>query len=500
MALLGANGLVPAAIAGVLDGRWLADPGKTGPPILGASIDTRSLDPGEIFFALRGEHVDGHAFLGRAAEAGSALAVVDREDINLDGLGTMGVVLVGDARGALGTLGRAYRDALADLRVVGVTGSNGKTTTVRLLHAALSVALPGSCSVRSFNNDLGLPLTLLAARPGDAYVVCEMGTNAPGEMAGLVEIARPDIGVIASIGRSHLESLGSVEGVAREKAELVRSLPADGLAVVCADSPALDTAIEGRTACPVRRVGLGARADTQVENIERDRDGVTCVVAGTRLRVPMPGAHNAVNAAMAFEVALWMGVDAGVAAAGIASVECPPMRLERVEIVTAGGPVHLVNDAYNANPESMRAAVGMLARGEFDRESGSATRRRIAVLGAMLELGGESVVAHDELAGVMIESGREIDGVVLIGPHADRMASAIEAVRPGMVWSAETDAEVDWASRVATCIRPGDVVLLKGSRGMRLERLVEALRARLNTRGEKGESGWMPVPRWREGE
>ena len=473
MALIGAKGLGPGAIAEVLGGEWLAHPPEGS--ILGVSIDTRTLRAGEMFFALRGENTDGHDYLDQAASAGCPLAVVDRADIETGGLGSMGVLCVARVRTAPGTLARAYRRALPGLCVIGVTGSNGKTTTVRLLHAALSGTFPGTCSEKSFNNELGLPLTLLNAKPGDAYVICEMGSSNPGEIARLAAIARPDIGIITSIGRSHLETFGSVARVAQEKADLVRALPRGGLALVCAGSAELDSALGGDVACELIRVGIGPDTDLRVTGIRSDRDGVTCEVSGTRVRVPTPGVHNAVNAAMAIVAAGRLGVEPGGAAAGIASAQPPPMRLERTDIRTPRGVVHMVNDAYNSNPESSLAAIGLLASGDLDPAGWDRAGRRIAVLGEMLEQGDAAAEVHDELAGGLTGAGDAIDGVMLIGAHAGRMAGVIEAARAGSVLFVELDSGSDWPRRAGGLLRGGDVVLLKGSRGMRLERLVALL-------------------------
>lgn len=490
--ILAPNGINARAFADLVGGEWLAEPGVG--PVLGASIDTRTLEPGQVFFALAGDRVDGHDYLDRAEGAGCPLAVVERGVGRRSG--AMGVLRVENARVALARLAGAWRRALPGLRVIGVTGSNGKTTTVRMLGAALSAGMKGSCAPGSFNNDLGVPLTLLAARPGDGFVVCEIGTNAPGEIAPLAALARPDVAVVTSIGRSHLEGLGSVAGVAGEKADLVRALPTGGLAVVCAGSAELDRALAGCRGIEIVRVGAGAEADVTVEQITPEGGGVVCRVGRVRVRSPLPGVHNAVNAAMALVVAERQGVDPERAAQAIGRAEPPPMRLERVTIESSGGPVYVVNDAYNANPESMRASIETFASGGLDpagwtrqcsaddapggtgcpewQAAPPGSRRRLAVVGEMLEMGAGSAGAHEEIAGLLARA--DIDGVVLIGSHAERMTGVIEADRPGLVLMGEADAGADWSARAATLIRAGDLVLLKGSRGVRLERLLDTLR------------------------
>jgi UDP-N-acetylmuramoyl-tripeptide--D-alanyl-D-alanine ligase len=472
--LLGERGLDPRGVRGLLGGSWVREP-EAGRTILGGSIDTRTIREGEIFFALPGGRVDGHDFLASAARGGSALAVVEREipPPLPEGLGVLRVERV---RTAMATLARAYRRALPGLRVIAVTGSNGKTTTTRLVHAALTGPLRGSCPDKSHNNDLGLPLTLLGARPGDDYLVCEIGTSGPGEIAPLAAIAEPDIALITSIGRSHLERLGSVSGVAREKSDLIRALPAHGLGVICDDAPALDLALRGFDRCPVLRVGRRADSEVVVTGIEAFEGGVVCRVRGVRVFVPMPGAHNAINAAMAMVVGERLGVSPASASAGIAGAQPPAMRLERRRFGTPRGVVHLVNDAYNANPESMTAAIGMLARGELDPPGWARPPgRRIGVIGEMLEMGPDSPDVHGEIAGLIAAEIEHLDGIVLIGAHAERMAATIDRARAGRVLHAELDSGTDWAGRVVPMLGGDDLVLLKGSRGMRLERLAAAL-------------------------
>lgn len=472
--LLGERGLDPGGVRGLLGGSWVREP-EAGRTILGGSIDTRTIREGEIFFALPGERVDGHEFLGSAALGGSPLAIVGK-DIPPPLPDGLGILRVGSVRTAMATLARAYRRSLPGLRVIAVTGSNGKTTTTRLLHAALSGPLRGSCPSKSHNNDLGLPLTLLGARPGDDYLICEIGTSGPGEIGPLASIAGPDVALITSIGRSHLERLGSVAGVAAEKCALIRALPAHGLGVLCDDAPELDEALRGFDRCPVVRVGRRADSDVVVTGIEAFEGGVACRVRGVRVVVPLPGAHNAINAAMALVVGEHLGVSPASASAGIAKAQPPAMRLERQQFETPRGVVHLVNDAYNANPESMAAAILMLARGELDPAGWTRPPgRRIGIIGEMLEMGPDSPTVHEEIAGLIASEIGHLDGLVLIGAHAARMAAIIDRARAGRVLLAESDSGTGWAGRVVPMLGGDDLVLLKGSRGMKLERLAAAL-------------------------
>lgn len=244
---------------------WHAHPRDGTDPRGGASIDTRSLAPGEIFFALRGERVDGHAYLEQAHHAGAALAVIDDAEQAGETPPGLPVVRVADARAALGRLAAAYRRRLSATRFIAVTGSNGKTTTTRMIHACLGDRLRGRCSPGSYNNDLGVPLTILAARPGDQYVICEVGANAPGEIEPLSGMIQPDVVVITSIGRAHLEGFGSIECIAREKLSLASHLAPGGVVFLCADAPHLH-----ELAAPLKRrvtFGRSASADLRVEGI-----------------------------------------------------------------------------------------------------------------------------------------------------------------------------------------------------------------------------------------
>ncbi|MEZ6241943.1 MAG: UDP-N-acetylmuramoyl-tripeptide--D-alanyl-D-alanine ligase [Phycisphaerales bacterium] len=447
-------------LAQACGGTWLTEPRR---PIAGASIDSREVHAGQLFFALRGERVDGHAYVAGAADRGGGAAVVE----DVDAIGELpdgfGVLHVSDARKALIDLASAYRASRPDLAVVGVTGSNGKTTTVRLIHAALSGSKSGSCSRKSFNNDLGLPLTLLNAGERDDYVVCEMGASGPNEIARLASIARPNVGVVTSIGRAHMQGFGSIAGVVHEKGSLLLALDAEGLAVMPDDSPELDELARGVRAKLVR-VGVGDRANVRVSGVRQDERGVCFDVEGfARAGTSLLGVHNARNAAMAMVVARHLGASDDSIFAGLASATPVEMRLNVERVETPVGAVTLVNDAYNANPDSMRAALATLA-GMTPGLGG----RRIAVLGDMLELGDAS---SDEHAALLAQIPAPVHAVHAIG---DAMGGT-RCSDPRVHSSVSLD---DAATRaILDDLRAGDIVLLKASRGMRLERVGEALRA-----------------------
>jgi UDP-N-acetylmuramoyl-tripeptide--D-alanyl-D-alanine ligase len=433
--------------------------------IAGLSTDSRTLKPGQVFLALKGERFDGHDKLAEAARAGSPLAIVDRAALPEPPAG-LGLMRVADARRALLRIAAAYRRTLEGTKVVAVAGSNGKTTTVRMIDAVLSQGWRGTASVKSFNNDIGVPMTVLAARPGDGYLVCEIGTNSPGEIGRLAEVVQPDVAVITSIGREHLEKLGSIEGVAREESHVLESVRRGGAGVYHADAPHLGEIIAALPNAPAAMIGFGESeaATVRVVSATEAWEGVAFTLNDrTSFRTGLLGKHNAVNAAAVVAVGRRLGLDDARIAAGLAMVRGPEMRLERLEI----GGVRVLNDAYNANPDSMRAGLDTL------KAVGKGARRRIAVLGDMLELGDHSEREHRAI-GDLLAKRLDLNLVVLVGSAMRAAAAALPDGRA--VWAPDLD-EVH-AADVAALIRPGDLVFLKGSRRMRLERLVAAIRER----------------------
>ncbi|MFG0327058.1 MAG: UDP-N-acetylmuramoyl-tripeptide--D-alanyl-D-alanine ligase [Phycisphaerales bacterium JB037] len=467
-----------AALINRVGGRWLVEPGA-GAIARGAAIDSREVSPGQVFFAFAGERVDGHAFVARALANGAAAAVVTR-DRAPDGNAWSGgpVLRVESSELALVESARLVRTKLG-ATVVGITGSAGKTTTTRLLASVLREVGATSASIKSHNNRLGVSLTILNARADARFLVAEIGTSGPGEIAELADLARPDAAVITSIGRAHLEKLGSVAGVAREKASLFRALRDGSPAVFPAGIGVLEEELArdgtaGRLA--LVRVGLaGSDASGgpgELRGIEVGGSGVSFELAdGARFASPVAGVHNAMNAALAAVLARRLGGRHDAIRRGLASPELPPMRAQVEKI--AG--LTLINDCYNANPESVLAALAVLA----DRAGGRATA---AVLGDMLELGEQTDTAHDEV--VRAAAARGVGRLILIGPAmakaGDRLAAGlgdgvgrVEIVR----CPSTDDASI---AEAAGRLERGWVVLVKGSRGLRLERV----RALLAERGE----------------
>ncbi len=457
-----------------------------GVRIEGVSIDSRSVVDGQVFVAIRGENFDGHDFLGQACEAGAAVLIVDREDVALPGsdAGPRGrgcvVIRVQDTRRALLRLASAYRRTLGQCKVIAVCGSNGKTSTVRIIESVLSQRFRGSASKKSHNNDIGVPLTILAAKATDQFLICEVGTNAPGEIATLGAVVEPEIGVITSIGREHLEKLRDLAGVAREESAILAHVRPGGLGVITGDSPELD-AIVGDGAryggCGVLRFGRDQRADLRLTGCEHAMvttpEGVATpglrfeVNGRTRFELPMEGEHNACNAMCAIGVARRLGMDDEAIAAGLLAVRPAQMRWERREVAFGSGTITLINDAYNANPDSMIASIRTF-------EATCPGRRRVFVMGDMFELGEASEQGHRDV-GRAIAQGGGLGVMIAVGPSAAIAGAAYREALAGAQVVSVPELDQGAIERVVAMIEPGDAVLLKGSRRARLERLGEAL-------------------------
>jgi len=453
-------------VRGATDGLWLIEPTDAAATLRGFSTDTRTMQRGEAFVALRGEQFDGHAFLRDAAEAGAALLIADRRCERTDlGLHAPPTLRVDDTIEALGAIASAHRRALRG-RVIAVTGSVGKTTTKRLIHAVLGRRLRGTASPRSFNNHIGVPLTLLAADPDDDYVVVEIGTNAPGEVAALGRIARPHIAVITHAGAAHLEGLGGLDGVVREKASLVDCLEPDGVAIVNGEIAALRGGVV--SAPRVVTFGRGDPCDLRLEDARVERGGTSFAFDGLTAHLPLIGEHHACNALAAIAVGRAMGLGDGEIIDALASATAGEGRGGVVRFGPPAATVTVIDDCYNANPESMAAALATL-------RAYPTTGRRIAVLGDMLELG-EAAAAHHAALGSLVTNGEPaaaIDAAHFIGPLS--CAAAVAAAQSGRLVTHEPDLTPGAAQRIAASLHRGDVVLVKASRGMRLERVIEAI-------------------------
>lgn len=419
--------------------------------VSGITTDTRKIGKGDVFVALLGERFDGHDYLRDAVRDGASALVVSRPP-KLDTLGVP-IFEVRDTLIALGALAHYWRRAWGKT-IVGVAGSNGKTSTKDLLRAALTRSYTVHATTGNLNNRIGVPLTLLALPPDADVAVVELGTSLPGEVAILRDIVEPDIALVTSVAEEHLEGLGDLAGVLREEAAVY-----EGVAVGIAPSaqPEIAEAARGK-AKRVVIAGLDDNADVKPDRWEIGPDGLGVIeIAGTTVRPPVRGLHNLRNTMLALAVARECGVSYEDAAAWIAGMPQPKMRSAWEQV----GDVTLINDAYNANPGSTRAAIELL------KGTGSG-RQRVIVLGTMRELGAASEQCHADIAGLALASGADI--VAGIGEFAPALEKHKERER---VITAP-DVEDLWPQLQARLQRNA-IILLKASRGMQLERLVPHL-------------------------
>ncbi|MFY0405815.1 UDP-N-acetylmuramoyl-tripeptide--D-alanyl-D-alanine ligase [Solicola sp. PLA-1-18] len=427
-----------------------------------ATVDSRDVEPDGLFVAVAGERVDGHDFAPTALEAGAAATLGSRV---VDGP----CVVVDDVEVALGLLGASVVDRLTGCTVVGITGSQGKTSTKDLLAQLLETAGPTVATRGNLNNELGVPLTLTRADETTRFLVVEMGARGLGNIAYLCGVAHPSVGVVLNVGTAHIGEFGSREVIAQTKGELVEALPADGTAVISADD-ALVAAMASRTRASLLRFGRGADADVRASDVAVDDEGRPTFVlehAGERrpVRLPLLGEHQADNAAAAAAAALAVGLDLETVARVLGGVESrSAWRMERAQ---RDDGVVVVNDAYNANPESMRSALRTLAT-MAERRRG----RGWAVVGEMRELGADADAEHAGVGRLAAELGLDL---VVVGAEASAVAAGARDAGDGrgeVVLVPDVAAAVDW---LAPRLSPVDAVLVKASRTVGLERAASGL-------------------------
>jgi UDP-N-acetylmuramoyl-tripeptide--D-alanyl-D-alanine ligase len=413
--------------------------------------DSREAGPGGLYIARVGEQLDGHQFVRGAAEQGAVAAMTTREVPELP------CVVVPDVQDGLATLARAVVDRHPDLTVIGVTGSSGKTSTKDLLAAVLAVAGPTVAPVGSLNSEVGVPLTVFRVRPETRFLVVEMGARGIGHIRYLTTIAPPRIGIELNVGSAHVGEFGSREAIATAKAELVEALPPEGLAVLNADDTAV-RAMAGRTRARVQLVGTTGDAAIRAEDIRLDEAGRPAYTVVTpdgtaEVSLPLHGEHHVANSLAVVATALECGLDLDSTVRVLASVR--PASRWRMEVSERPDGVTVVNDAYNANPDSVRAALkALVAMGRG--------RRTWAVLGSMLELGDESAVEHDAIGRLAVRLN--VARLVVVGDLARPMATGAQhegSWGDEVVWVPDADAAHEL---LAEELRPGDVVLFKSSR------------------------------------
>lgn len=437
----------PEEMVQATGGRWLGAIPERGPACFGH--DTRHALDGGAYVAIEGEVRDGHDFLEDAVKAGATMAIVEKSVES-----TIPCLMVDSCIDAIARLASRWRDSIVPTKVIAITGTAGKTSTKNLLSDILGSHLQGTASPASWNNSIGGPMSLLRARRGDDYVVLEVGTSSPGEIESLARIIRPDIAIITLIGRGHLEGLASIEGVRLEKTSLLRHIVDGGTAIVHDDGHE----VEVPDSVSLLRHGEGPGSDPRLGSRTRTHFELG---DGSRFQFTIPGRHHAINAMAAIAAARACGLDD----ARIDSALSRAMPSDGRGTSTVHGGVVFIDDAYNANPESVRASLAMLPEMQTDG-------RRIVILGDMLELGDQSIRLHLELESILVESNAmaPISRLILVGKEMRPLWKSIDGghLLPASHWEElDEKAIVD----IADLLAPGDLVLLKGSRGMQLERV-----------------------------
>lgn len=431
---------------------WLGLPGGAfDGEALGYSIDSRTVRPGELFFAIRGPRFDGHDFVPNALQRGAVAAVVqDSHPVHE----AAALLAVPDTAAALRAVAARARQEWGET-VIAVTGSSGKTTTKEAIATLLADFLPVAKSEGNLNNEYGLPLSLLRVPAAARAAVVEIGINHPGEMRALAEIASPDIGVVTNVGAAHVGNFASEDEIALEKGYLIEAVKAGGTAVLNADDERVSV-FRQRHEGPTVTFGIERPADVRAECVEdRGSEGVRFRVAGCPMATRLPGRHNLYNVLAAIAAIGTLGIRPALLGGALGRIQAAPMR----GVVRKAGGVTLIDDCYNANPAAMTAMLQVLRR--------TSASRRIAVLGEMRELGERSRELHREIGRAAASAG--IDYLVAVGGDAAEIASA--AGVPGEFHESPLEA----ASALAGMVRPGDAVLLKASRGVGLERARDPL-------------------------
>lgn len=430
--------------------------------VKGISTDSRNIRKGDLFFALKGERFDGHQFVTQAMNAGAVGAVISNEMKPDYGHKNFSTIRVKDAVTSLGDLAKYYRQKLKT-KIIGITGSNGKTTTKEMTHHLLSRFGPAVKSQKSFNNFIGVPVTIFEIENRHQYGVLEMGTNAPGEIRRLSEIGAPDVAVIVNVSKTHLEGLGSIEGVALAKGEIVKNLGKGGVFVYNADDPWCSKIASGFGGDTVS-FGFSPHASVRCTDIKKKDRGYIFVINGSlEICFPIPGYHNIHNCLASFAVCHALGYSIYDLKDVFSSFLLPQMRIEQQRI----GNITVINDAYNANPASVRAALEYL--NEID-----ATGRKVFICGDMLELGNESFLLHSEIGETVAHYN--IDLLWTVGERASEIAKAakLSGMPENQVVSFKDVSDIT-VSKIHE-LRENDMVLIKGSRGMHMENIIEKFR------------------------
>jgi UDP-N-acetylmuramoyl-tripeptide--D-alanyl-D-alanine ligase len=427
------------------------------------STDSRTVQPGDLFWALKGARYDGHDFVPDAIGRGAVACVIQNNEAVA---GHVPAVVVPDVLKGLQDFARSYRQRM-DALVIGITGSVGKTTTREIVHLVLGTTFEGCRSRKNYNNHIGLPLSVLDIESRHEVAVLELGASRGGEIRDLTEIARPEIGVLTNVGKAHLESFGTIEAIAAAKGELLESLPSGGFAVINGDDSRCQ-AQGARARCPVIAVGEQSHNTMRATSIDVGKQSLRFCVNGASFEIPAVGRHHVVGALAAIAIARELGINVSAISQGFSQFVPASGRCQ----VRQRHPWTVIDDTYNANPSSVEAACRLLGQWNADG-------RRTLVLGDMLELGTDSAAWHVSIGRSAAELG--VDRLVAVGRYSNDLLTGARQAGMASEQVAHCD-DLTVAETVLGCwIEPGDVVLVKGSRAMRMERVVETLIEQANT-------------------
>ncbi len=462
----------PQEFLTAIDGRLI---GRAPDAVTGISIDSRTVQKGEAFFAITGDRFDGHNFVAAALKAGASVAIVAEDRLQSIDPGTGSLIAVDDPLVALTGLAAAAR-ARSRAKIIAITGSVGKTGTKEMLRLALSANGATHASRASFNNHWGVPLSLARMPRDTRFGIFEVGMNHAGEITPLARLVRPHIAIVTTVAAAHLEAFRDISEIAEAKAEIFLGLEPGGTAILNRDNGQTDLLVDRARAVGARLVFFGrdARADARLEKsiIRDDCSCITASIAGHEVacKIGAPGEHLVDNGLAVLAAAAEAGADLAIAALALAEFEAPKGRGERITLKAGDGRIMLIDESYNANPASMRAAIALLRDSAVEKGG-----RRIAVLGDMLELGDDSAALHSGLAEAL--DAAAIDRVFLAG---EMMKALWEALPPALRGAYENDSEA-LKPIVLGEVRPGDAVMIKGSLGSRMGLLVDALTTRYAT-------------------
>ena len=442
----------------------IAHPRDTSSSLIcsGISTDSRTLRRGECFVALKGDRFDGHDHLEQAFAQGACCALVSTA-FNIKDKTGQALLQVPNTTTALGTLARHFRQE-ADFRVIAIAGSVGKTSTRHIIAHVLADQFRVHQSPRNFNNLIGLPLSLLSARPHHEMVVVELGSSAPGEISYLTHISQPDIAVVTNVFPAHLEGLGDIESILREKMSIAEGLRSGGRLIVNGDDPAIRNHCRGH-ALAATTFGTSPAAQIRADQVKLSAGHSTFSVQGKAIRLPLAGPGNIANALAAWAVCSWVGVEWESFAAAVNTLGPPPMRADVLSL----GSLTVINDCYNASPASMENALSILGAHRVGN-----TGRRVCIFGEMAELGTDSQSLHEALGQCVAEA--EVDLLIAIGPLAMFTAQTASSLHAKELQIAYFEDTISACQSLTSLIQDHDVVLVKGSRSVGLEKAVETLK------------------------